>query len=97
MKSIVEFREMFQNDQLPSIQELISDEAPENKEIILTYLKSFKAEAVAPGIMRDCITGERIPGILRAYDDGKFEWRSDMIYYFERYNIKLCDEFLELF
>ena len=97
MKSIVEFREMFQNDQLPSIQELISDEAPENKEQILKHLKSFKVHAVAPGIMRDCITKERIPGALCSYNDGEFYWRSDMIYYFERYNIKLCDEFLERF
>jgi len=28
-------------------------------------------------------------------NDGKYTWRSDVIYYFEKYNLKLPDEFVK--
>ena len=65
-----------------------------NKTQVLRYLRSCKVIAAAPGIMRDAFTGKVIPGEMLAYSDGKYYWGSEAIYYFEKYNLKLPDDFL---
>lgn len=65
-----------------------------NKMKILTYMRNCKVIAAAPGIMKDIFTGKRIPGEMLAYSDGKYYWGAEAIYYFEKYNLKLPDDFL---
>ena len=76
------------------MRELIQSAPCSKKEEILRHLKNGKEIAIAAGRARDIFTGKEIPGSLFAYSDGVFEWRSDEIYYFEKYNIKLEDEFI---
>ncbi len=99
MLTIGKFKEAFQqaykDTDLPSIKALISSEPISMKEKVLDYLKSAKIVAVSPSIPRDVITQERIPGDFCYYSDGKYSWRSDTIYYFEKYNLKLEDEFIQ--
>lgn len=48
---------------------------------------------VCPMIARDAITGERI-GVPAVYRDGDYSWRTETIYYFEKYNLALPDDFV---
>lgn len=89
------FREIYRNDKYPSIIECIHDEAPENKPAVLNFLKRGRVVACAPGIVTDVMTGERVCMELTTMTDEEFEWRSDLIYYYERYNVDLPGEFTE--
>lgn len=67
------------------------------KEIIIRYLSS-RAFAVyaasAPAL--DIISGDYSEHYGRAgYSDGQYEWTSEEIMYFEKYNLKLDDDFIQ--
>jgi len=64
------------------------------KESVVAYLKNGAIEAAA-GRAKDIITGERIPGEWLSYTDGTYRWDTSLIYHFDRYNIKLPDEFIQ--
>ena len=86
--------ELDHNDSLPSIHELINKPIRE-KEKILEYMKKCRVDAVAPAIVRDVINPEsRIPKLF-LMSDGTYGWRSDVIYYVEKYDMALPDEFLQ--
>ena len=91
MLAVDRYKEFYKDDNLPSIKESICETPVEGKGKILNYLKKWEKGAVAPGKSFDIFTGEQIPGELCCYTDGEYVWRSDTIYYFEKYNLKLCD------
>ena len=94
MKIIGLIKEIYKRDDLPSVKDLIEECELEDKAYILRYLQSCPVIAVAPGRVVDAITGGPIKGELKMHSDGEYAWRSDVIYYFERYNLKLDDAFL---
>lgn len=87
-------REVYEDDNLPSIKDLICSKPIKESKKVLEHLKNGKKGAVASGYAVDVISKERIAGELCCFSDGKFGWRSDTIYYFEKYNLKLDDEFI---
>ena len=94
MKDIGAFRETYNNDKLPSIMAAIRPNPPEHKAKILAYLKRGKETGRATTRFSDKIGGvEMIPAIC--YTDDVYEWRSDTIYYYEKYNIELPKDFIE--
>ncbi len=95
MKTIGKIKEIYKDESFPSIHQLIQQESPPFKEEVLRHLKKGKTLSVAAGYAKDVITGESIPGELCFYTDGVFYWRSDVIYYFEKYNIQLESDFLD--
>lgn len=95
MISILEVKEIYGNEKFPSIRDLIEETAPKSKNKILNYMKNGNVVAVAAGRATDIISGEVIDEELFCYSDGKYSWRSDTIYYFEKYNIKLPSEFID--
>ena len=66
----------------------------ENKAKVLQYMRSCKVIAAAPGRMIDAFSHATIPGEMLAYSDGEYYWGSEAIYYFEKYNLKLPDDFV---
>ena len=48
----------------------------------------------APGRALDVISGEKIDRTLCMYNDGEYAWRSDIIYYVEKYNMRLEEDFV---
>ena len=64
------------------------------KESIIAYLRNGAIEAAAAGRARDVFTGERIPEEWVTLTDGIYEWDTSLIYHFDKYNIRLPDEFL---
>lgn len=88
-------REVVNDASCPSIYDLMSDAPDKNKESILNYLKSGIVTAIAAGYANDVITGKGIDMPLEMMTDGVFAWRSDVIYYYQKYNMRLSDDFIE--
>lgn len=65
-----------------------------NKKQILQYMRSNKVIAAAPGRLKDVFTNQPIKGEMLAYSDGVYYWGTEAIYYFDKYNMKLPDEFV---
>ena len=65
-----------------------------NKSKVLRYMKSCKVIAAAPGRMKDTFANTVIPGEMLAYSDGTYYWGAEAIYYFDKYNLKLPDDFI---
>lgn len=93
MKSIVEFKEIYGSN-YPSIKSLVSSTVDVEKQKIVEYLKKGKHIAESPSRITDFITGQPINIPLSMQSDGQYSWRSDIIYYYENYNIKLNPEFV---
>ncbi len=95
MYTIGKYKELYNDESLPSIYENISDTPIKHKEKILKHLESGKISAVAPSYIKDIIAHETVNQTLMMVNDGKYAWRSDVIYYFEKYNLKLPDKFIK--
>jgi len=92
MKSLNVYSEHIINSPLGSIKENISGTLDKRK--VLRHLKNANVIATFPGITKDIFTGENISGEWLLLSDGVYEWSSDIIYYYERYNLKLLPEFV---
>lgn len=66
-----------------------------SKEKVLQHLRNSKVIAAAPGIMKDVFAEKTINGEMLAYSDGEYYWGSEAIYYFEKYDLKLPDAFID--
>lgn len=86
--------ELDKDKKYPPIRDLINKPIKEKSKVI-EYMKKSKVIAVAPAIVRDIINpNNKIPELF-LMTDGKYEWRSDVIYYVEKYDMELPEEFIE--
>ena len=90
-----EYDKMCQEGNPGLIEEFFSDTSVEEKDRILMYLKKWDTGARAPNSFYDVLTGKPIGGEYCLYCDGEFVWETNTVYYFEKYNLKLTDEFLK--
>ncbi|MEA5017018.1 MAG: hypothetical protein VB099_20920 [Candidatus Limiplasma sp.] len=79
----------------PPISEMISDIQIQHKEEVLRFLRNGRVIAASPSILRDVITGEQILEELTTQVSGEYHWRSDVAYYFGKYNLKLPEDFID--
>ncbi|MDY3972720.1 MAG: hypothetical protein SOZ28_08460 [Clostridia bacterium] len=93
MKQVCNIIELFQDENLTYIKQHTSDTPFEGKERIVKHLRNGKVLACAAGRAKDVLTGESIKGELTFMTDGEFEWRSDIAYYVDKYNLRLSNEF----
>lgn len=94
MIQIGQIREIYKDDKYPSIKDLINKPIKEKKKII-EYMKKCKIIATVPAVVRDIVNpNNRVPELF-LMSDGKYEWRSDVIYYVEKYDIELPEEFIK--
>lgn len=87
-------REVYNDDRYPSIEDLINKPMKE-KEKILKYMKNCKITSTSPAIITDLINPEIKFAELYCMTDGKYGWRSDVIYYLEKYDMELPEEFIQ--
>lgn len=92
---IGQFKENYNDERYPSILAAIHDEPPENKAKILRHLKNGFPAAMAPGYLYDKIDGSTLIPNPTCYHDGTYAWRSDLIYYYEKYNVDLPEDFIK--
>lgn len=76
-------------------KQLISDTEIKNKDTILNYLKRFPYSAYTSQPVYDRFSGKEVFSADNAHSDGYYTWYESEIYHFERYNLKLNDDFVE--
>ena len=79
-----------------SINNHISREELCNKKEIMSYLDSGICLAYSCGFSKDVLNPEKRIGIVPdILTDGKYLWHRNLIYYVDKYNLKLPQEFLD--
>ncbi len=87
-------REIYKDDEYPSIKEMINKPIKE-KETVIKYMRSCKVTSASPAIITDLINPNIKFAELCSMTDGKYAWRSDVIYYVEKYDMELPEEFIK--
>lgn len=64
-----------------------------DKGSLIKYLKSHQTIGACPGTFKDPYTGESIKGNT-IYSDGTYEWREDLAYLVDKYDLSIDEEFL---
>ena len=65
------------------------------KMAILKYMRSFPHSAYTTAPVYDRITGEVVRESDDQITDGTYIWYESWIYHFEKYDLKLNDDFIE--
>lgn len=86
-----EISEMKKND----LKCCFSVEPVPHKDKILSYMKNAPVVAATTALVTDYITKEQFYKANNPHSDGVFQWYEDEIYHFEKYNLKLNDEFIQ--
>lgn len=73
----------------------ISENPHSQKSIILEYMRKFDPCAFTSAPVYDKLTGEMVFDANNAHSDGTFTWYESEIYHFEKYNLKLNDDFIQ--
>ena len=82
-------------EEYPSIRELLSEKPIQVKGKVLWYLKNVPIMAVSPGRMnQDVFSGKNILSSLVIHSDGIYSWCGETIYYFEKYDLILPEDFI---
>ena len=89
-----QIREIYKDDQYPSIKDLVNKPII-GKDKIINYMKNCKITSASPAIITDLINPEIKLTELYCMTDGKYGWRSDVIYYVEKYDMELPEEFVQ--
>lgn len=89
------FRENYKDDKYPSIMDFIKDTEPTKKDKIVDYFNKSKISSVSTSYVYDEIgkVQTSIPLVMKT--DGEYAWRSDLEYYYNKYNIGLPQEFIK--
>ena len=61
---------------------------------IVQYLRSGISVSVCPTMVHDVLETEHEIGELSTLTDGIYQWPSDYVYYIEKYNLKIPDDFI---
>ena len=80
----------------PSLRDAVSESPPPDGEHIAGYLRSGNPFAVTGMAVDDVLDPERKNvAELMTMTDGEWEWPSDLVYYFEEYNVALPGDFVD--
>jgi hypothetical protein len=106
LKPVVHFREYpFGTATDPSMREFMCDEAWKDQDKVLAYLRSGHVLAVTMGAdlpdwfdrtfrANPCINGQ-VEGGTTPMGDGEWFWYAGLIYFVEKYNVRLPEEFIQ--
>lgn len=76
-------------------KELISKTEITDKNTLLDYMRKTPETAFTSQPVYDKMTGDKVSDADNMHDDGEYYWFEEDIYHFEKYNIKLSDEFID--
>lgn len=77
------------------LKQLCSDSPVNDKERIIAYLRKSPVSAYTSAPVVDVLTGEIVGESDNARSDGTYTWYESEMYHFEKYNLKLNDEFVQ--
>jgi hypothetical protein len=87
---------LYDNVDIAELKSCLCESENSNKQEILKYLKNslFESSCTTEKVF-DYINNKRTDIPIVAYHDDKYYWDDRYIYYFEKYNLKLNDDFIE--
>lgn len=94
MKFITDYKELGGN-QNASLLDYLEKEPIDNKEKILDYLKTGKDNGIRCSVVYDYVKDESMSETIKLFTDGEFNWDSEEIYHFEKYNLRLNEDFIK--
>ncbi len=96
MKCISNYREMTENEKDRPIRELIEYDYPdETKKLISEHFEQYHEVDVCLACFAvDRIKGENLKSSILVYTDGVYRWTNEEIYHFEKYGLRLNDDFI---
>lgn len=65
------------------------------KSAVLSYMKRFAPAYVSAILCKDPITDRVFAQELDIYIHDEYQWNNAVIYLFEKYNLRLADDFIE--
>lgn len=71
-----------------------NEENYKDKKSLISYLKNHNAIGACPGSFKDPFTGESLR-VNTIFSDGVYEWKEDLPYLIENYNVVIDEKFLE--
>ena len=77
------------------LKNCFSVEPVSHKDKILSYMKNTPVVAATTALVTDYITKEQFYKANNAHSAGVYQWYEDEIYHFEKYNLKLNDDFIQ--
>lgn len=97
MRPICNIREFSKNEEHLSIKNEIFPDPIYQKGKILEYLQGFNPDCAAGMSLKDEITGQTTDKGVSGYSDeeGVWYWDDRMVYHFEKYNMRLFEDFLD--
>ncbi len=78
-----------------ALKKQFMDNPVSNKNEILKYMKSLSPSIFTSAPVIDIFTDKEVKSADNGYTDGEYRWHESEIYYFEKYNLKLNDDFIE--
>lgn len=94
MKYITDYKELHGNINV-SLLDHLSEKPIEGKQKILSYLKNGKSDGVRCSGIFDYVDNDPQFDTIHLFTDGEYYWNSEEIYHFEKYNMKLDDDFVK--
>ena len=78
------------------INNYIDSRSLDRKNDILDYMRSGNSPVLFTSQpVKDAVTGEELKKVDNGYSDGKYLWFESEIYHFDKYNLKLEDDFIK--
>ena len=93
MKILNQYKEFGRGMGFPSMKDFFQENKYENQDKIVAYLKAGKPVMVQTSVAKDVFTGAHLGTEKVFLSDGTYGWNSDLVYYVEKYNLKLPKEF----
>ena len=94
MKIIGQYNELAPDMGFPSMLDSMAKTPYASKETILDYLRNGNVHMVTAAKVVDTLKKARTKVNLVFMNDGTYEWSSAIIYYVDKYNLQLPDEFV---
>ena len=95
MKIIGQFDEFGPGMGYPSIHGYLHGIPHPHKEQILMHLRNGQVHMVTATRIVDIISGEQTNIELYFMNDGFYSWSSRILYYVDKYNLRLPDDFVD--
>ncbi len=93
-KKYIGFREIDEDDSLPSISMFVNGPVSKDKAKISSYLlNGGKSVCVAPERLNDIFTGNTIDIEDSVREDASYAWSEALSYYVDRYDLQLPVDF----
>lgn len=77
-----------------SINKYFSESPYEHQEELISYMRTCGKEKCVCGLAYDVVNNESL-GTRKILNDGTYSWTNDLIYYVEKYNLLLPDDFIQ--